>query len=455
VLTKGLFVESTYPLSASTSFDPSRSYELSSLIELGLANNPRTRSVWFNALAGSAQVGQARSPYYPKLSFNASGGYKKSFFQVNSGPMGLKNTSMTPELDFEYLLLDFGRRSADVRRTVSLLNAANLSFNRNVQNTVFAIQQSYFAHTAALSQREAAKVNLELSRTIVAMIEAQLTAGLGTRPDLDTAKKTLRQAEFDLSAADRNVEVTLGSLRVASGLAANSPLKVTQGADLSTNAPATYEMLCSKVDRLIDEALAKRPDLAARQADVAASRAAVERAKAEFMPKLSLQGAASSETYGYSASQPSLSGTYYGNAIGYSGFAVLSWDLFDGFHRVEKVKQRQAEESQARADVESTRLQTTQDVWTAYNDSLKARKRVSFADALVTSAEENFRSAKAAFDNQLLNITELVSNQSALAAARFEQAGARADYLTSLASLSLAMGSVTTPRGTGVKPASL
>jgi len=105
-------------------------------------------------------------------------------------------------------------------------------------------------------------------------------------------------------------------------------------------------------------------------------------------------------------------------------------DLFDGFQRVEKVEQRQAEESQARADAETTRLQTTQDVWTAYNDSLKARKRVAYADSLVASAEENFRSAKAAFDNQLLNITDLVSNQSALAAARFELAGARADYLT-------------------------
>jgi outer membrane protein TolC len=134
---------------------------------------------------------------------------------------------------------------------------------------------------------------------------------------------------------------------------------------------------------------------------------------------------------------------------------VLSWDLFDGFQRVEKVKQRQAEESQARADAESTRLQTTQDVWTAYNDSLKARKRVAYADSLVASAEENFKSAQAAFTNQLLNITDLVSNQSALAAARFEQSGAKADYLTSLAALSLAMGNVSPPRGTGVKPASL
>jgi outer membrane protein TolC len=430
--------EKPFPIAEhAASFDQNHSYELSTLIELGLANNPLTRSAWFNALASSAQVGQAKSPYYPKLSLNAQGGYQKSFYQINNGPMGLRQTSLTPELDFEYLLLDFGRRAADVRRTVALLESANL------------------AHTAALSQREAAKANLELSKTILSMVEAQVSNGLGTKPELDTARKTLAQADFDLSSADRNVEVTLGNLRVAAGLQANAPLKVIPGGNDTNAATSPYEVLGTKVDSLIDQAILKRPDLAARKADIAASRAAVERAKADFMPKLSLQGAYASEPYAYTASQPSLTGTYYGNAQGYSGFAVLSWDLFDGFQRVEKVKQRQAEESQARANAESTKLQTTQEVWIAYNDFLKSKKRVAYADSQVSSAEENFKSAKAAFDNQLLNITDLISNQSALAASRFEQAGARADYLTSLAALSLAMGQYSTPSGAKVRPATL
>ena len=62
---------------------------------------------------------------------------------------------------------------------------------------------------------------------------------------------------------------------------------------------------------------------------------------------------------------------------------------------------------------------------------------------------------EAAFKNGLATITELISLQSALATARFEQAGAQADYLTSLASLSLAMGQFSTPAGTKVQPARL
>ena len=448
--------EKPFPLSeVTTSFEPGKSYELSSLIELGLANNPQTRSSWFNALASSAQVGQAKAPYFPKLSLNAQGGYDKTWYPTQIGNLGVKTTEVVPELDLEYLLLDFGRRAADVRRTVALLDAANLGFSRNIQNTVYAIQQSYFAHTATISQREAAKANLELSKTILGMVEAQVANGLGTKPDLDTAQKTLQQADYDLSTADRNVEVTLGNLRVAAGLPANAPLKVIPGGNLDTTKTTPYEALGTQVDKLIVQAILKRPDLAARQADIRASRAAVERSKADFMPKVSLQGSADSYTYSYTASVPGQQGTFNGSCIGYSGFVVMSWDLFDGFQRVEKVKQSQAEESQARANADTTRLQTTKDVWIAYNDFLNSKKKVSFADALVVSAQENFNSAQAAFNNQLLNITELISNQSALAAARFQQAGARADYLTSLAALSLAVGQFATPAGTKVKPASL
>jgi len=444
--------QKAFPLAEHTgSFDPSHSYELAPLIELSLANNPYTRSAWFNAVASSASVGEAKSPYYPKLRFQASAGYDQSYNPIQTGPETYQRVSINPGLQLEYLLLDFGRRAADVRRTVALLEGANLSFSRRVQSTVFAVQQSYFAHTAALSQREATKTNLEFTKTLLAMVEAQVSNGLGTKPELDAAKKTFSQAEFDLASADRNVEVTLGNLRVATGLEANAPLKVT----LESKDKGPLEELSGKVDQLIDTAVANRPDLAARIADIQASRAATERAKADFLPKVSLQGSWASETYGYKAQQSGVNGTFNNTYNNIGGFAVMSWDLFDGFERVERVKKRQAQESEARSNAEATRLEATRDVWTSYNDSLKARKRVSYALSLVTSANENFNAAQAAFQNGLATITELISSQSALAAARFEQAGAQADYLTSLASLSLSMGNFSAPSGTKIKPTSL
>jgi outer membrane protein TolC len=425
----------------SASFHEDRSYDLPSLVELSLANNPYTRSAWFNALAAKASVGQAKAPYYPTLKFNASGGYSQMPYPTQTGPLKVNSTSISPGVALEYILLDFGRRAADVRNTTALLQAANLDFNRRMQTTLFAVQQSYFAHTAALSQQAAATSNLELSRTIVSMVEAQKNSGLATEPELLIARKTLSQAEFDLAAANRNAEVTLGNLRVAAGLRANAPLKVA-----SPTSGFSMENLSAQVDQLITKAIANRPDLAAKEAEVRASAAATDRAKAEFLPKLSLEGTYNSYSFGYYAKQGPTAGTYFGNYNQMGGFAVLSWDLFDGFERMEKVKKRRAEESAARADAEATRLETTRDVWTSYQDSLKARKQVEYAASLLSSTKESFDSVNAAFSNGLATITDLVSSQSALANARFEQAGAEADYLVSLASLSLAMGEFTPPR---------
>jgi outer membrane protein TolC len=323
------------------------------------------------------------------------------------------------------------------------LEAANLDFNRNVQNTVFSVQKSYFSHQAALAQKEAAAANLAFSQTTLRMVEAQKNSGLATEPELLIARKSLSESEFEVSSADRNVQVTLGNLRTASGLPANAPLKIDPSLETTQ-----IETFSGKVDQLIDTALANRPDLAARSAEIRASQAAIERAKSDFLPKLSLQGDYDSHSFGFYAQQGKASGAYYGNYNQMGVFAVLSWDLFDGFEREAKLKKRQAEEAEARANADTTSLTTTRDVWTAYNDSIKARKQVSYTDSLLASAKENFASLQAAFQNGLATITDLYASQSALANAQYERAGAEADYLTSLAFLSLSMGHFSPEKGT-------
>jgi outer membrane protein TolC len=425
------------PSEHGSSFHPERTYDLPALVELSLANNPATRSAWFKALASAATVGEAKAPYYPKLSINASGGYSQTSYPTQNGPLGVNNLSLSPGFQIQYLLLDFGRRAADLRNTIALLEAANFDFNRKIQTTIFSLQQSYFSHTAAIAQEEAAAANLTLSRSLCDMVTAQKQSGLATAPDLLAAIKTLSRAELDLSTAQRNVTVTLGALRTIAGLPANAPLKV---APPSGN--THLDTISEKVDQLIERAIANRPDLAAKTSNIRAAQAATDRAKSDFLPKLSLQGTYNNDSFGFYARQGGTSGTYYGNYNEVGAFAVLSWDLFDGFERVEKVKKRQAEESQARADAQATLLETTRDVWTAYNDSLKARKQVTYATSLQNSAKEDFDSLQAAFQNGLATITDLLSSQSALANARFEEANAESDYLLSLASLALSIGHI-------------
>lgn len=52
-------------------------------------------------------------------------------------------------INLTYTLLDFGRRSAGAASARDQLAAANFSFNRKLQDVVFATQRSFYAIGAA------------------------------------------------------------------------------------------------------------------------------------------------------------------------------------------------------------------------------------------------------------------------------------------------------------------
>jgi len=120
---------------------------------------------------------------------------------------------------------------------------------------------------------------------------------------------------------------------------------------------------------------------------------------------------------------------------------VVNWELFDGFERVQKVRQREAEEEAARDELEIKRLDTVLDVWTSYYEVLTSLRRMDAAKALLNSSRETFDALNASYDQGLATITELTAARSSLAAAEYTRAEASADYFTAVASLSLAMGS--------------
>jgi outer membrane protein len=414
-------------------------YDLAGIINLALTQNPYTHKTWQAAVAAAAESGQARAPYYPKLAFRMKAGADQDYSLAAIGQSYYTRRQSAPGLFLDYLLVDFGRRRADVQRTLFALDAANLSHDRQLQRTIFAVQRSYFAHSAAVVEEESARVNRDFARTLLESIQAKMSAGLATQPEKLLAERTLAQAQYDLESAHQSVQTTLGELRTAAGVAANAPLRVKP---LSMDAPDSFAALQDKLDSMVDAALVNRPDLAGKVADLRAQEAATKRAKADFFPEIRIKGAYDYDAFAFHArdAAKNTSGNFGGNQNQFEALLSVDWDLFDGFERVEKVKQRLADEEAARAELEIQRLDTILDVWSSYYTVLTSRRRIQFAQAALNSAQENFDASKAFFSNGLATITELVSAQNELATARSERIRATADYLTGTASLTLAIG---------------
>lgn len=418
-------------------FDAKKTYDLGSLVELGMANNPRTRSAFFTARAAGAAAREARAPYFPKVSAEFLGGADKWYTPATVAPDVFSRQQATTVLSIEYLLLDFGKRSADVRQAVAMFEAAGLLYDRKVQEVVFAVQSRYFAHEAALSKAAATSSLLEAARTAMETVRLEVENGLSAKPELLRARRNVFDAEYELESAKALSRNTLGELCVAAGLPANAPLKLLPAGPAEVSGG-----LRGDADGLIRRALEVRPDLAARAKEVRASIAATDRATADFFPEVRLEG-----NYGYSAFQYDSetgpkSGSNAAGINGYGAFLNVKWDLFDGFERVERVRKRADEEKAVKENLEASRLDTSRDVWTTYHDSLSAGRRVDFAEAFVASAQENFSAIEAASRTGLSQVAEVTEAAAQLAQARFELAEALADYSTTLARLALAVGTV-------------
>lgn len=421
-----------------------KKYDLGSLIDLALNNNPSTRASWSQAKAASASIGEARALYYPWVRSNFVGGYDYNYLPTASGPNIYSRNQATIFLSMEYILLDFGRRDADVRRTVATFQALGWTYQRNLQETIFALQKAYFTHEAALWRKKSAEANLIFAQTLSTMISRENETGLSAEPEVLKARKRVLEVQYELEASIAAVLNTQGELCIVVGLPANSPLEIAE-----TEPPVSTKKLRGDANELISRALLLRPDLAARAAEVRASKEATKRAVADFFPVVKLEGQYANSTFGYTGSDSLIHGTYNRNFIsGYSGFVTVHWDLFDGFERIFRVRRRQEEDKVAQKNLEQLQLNATRDVWTAYNNSISAAQRVGYAEGFVASAKESLNAMSAAVNTGLTNVTDYSEAGSNLSFAQSELATAVADYSTTLASLALAVGTSTPTSGT-------
>ncbi|HSU91684.1 MAG TPA: TolC family protein, partial [Sporolactobacillaceae bacterium] len=320
-------------------------YDLPALIDVALSNNPDTRRTWLQARATAASYGASRAPYYPVVSAEAQSAYSRRIFELPGQDGVLKQWRVTPLIELTYTLLDFGRRNAGAAAAREQLAAANFSFNRKIQDVVFATQRAFYAIGAAKAAVQAAEQNVELAKTDDEAVSRRVDLGLATQPELLLSRQRVAQSNYDLASAHLLVREAQASMAVALGVAANTALDVPSLESLPIPAG-----LGAEVDQLIETAVRQRPDLAAQVATLDARRAEVERAKAEFFPVVGVSAAYGEQAWGYrfdgtpsvKTAQPQ-----------YAGLLTFKWDVFTGFKRLNDVRAAEANRDAAGAQLKS------------------------------------------------------------------------------------------------------
>ena len=199
---------------------------LTELIGYALANNPSTRSAWHSAEAAAAAAGKARAPYYPMVSGQSDNGYQRLVDLVPKHWGTLKTWQSRNILSLDYDLIDFGRRDAASSSALNELVAANLLFNRKVQNVVFNVERSFYELDAAQAGVEAAVATVKLATTDRKSTELRQKHGLATAPAVLLARQREAQADYDLENARLAVSLAQADLALALGVRAGDAPEV-------------------------------------------------------------------------------------------------------------------------------------------------------------------------------------------------------------------------------------
>jgi outer membrane protein len=414
--------------------DPDAVYGLADLIDFAHRTNPETRRAWEEARAAAAQVARAEAAYYPTLFLLAVGGTSRVADRTPAGTFTVTGAGVNPQLQLEWILLDFGRRSSGVDRRAQELFQANFAFNRRLQEVAYAVSRNYFSLDASRARVTAARATLESAVAVEEAVGARMEEGLATRPDFLLARQERARAAFELEDARGAVDDAQAALADSLGI---SPIALMRVADLSALALPTG--LADSVEQIIDRTLSRRPDLASRLAALRAREAEERRAGAEFWPRFWFSGSTGQMFQRYRAGPPF--GRFTMNETEYRAVLNLEWKLFDGLERNNALREASSLREAAEAELATVELKAIREVWKAYSDVKTALRKQEYALALLAASQEAYESTLESYRSAgLATVIDLLAAQRDLARARTTDIQTRAELLTAAAALTFAAG---------------
>lgn len=394
---------------------PQRPWTLSDVVDVGLANNPRTRAAWNTARAASAAVSLSLGAYLPRIDLSLPGTKQKAAFA--GGRFIVEQTTLTPSASLNLLLFDFGRREADVKAARSVLEAANWTQNAVYQGVILQIESAYYEYLSAKALLEAQQTSLQGAQANYEAANARHQAGVATIADVLQAKTALSNVELEIVTTEGLIQIFHGVLANSMGLPADAQFEISD--TLPESIP--FDCVDRQVELCIKEAEAARPDLAASRATVLAAEAGIRKAKSTFFPTFFLSG--------------NIGRIYYqGSAVSNPFYTIaVSVDLPFLFGLQHYAVQA------ARAEAEAARDQMTElgrgvelQVWTSYFGLKTAAQKIKTAGDLLASATASHEVALGRYKEGVGSILDLLSAQAILQNARVQLVQARTDWYLAL-----------------------
>lgn len=399
--------------------------DLSDLITIGICNNPSLNRDYMAIKVAEADLGQSKSAYLPGINAGASVGkdYAKTqhFKSSNDDPF-------SGNVALDWLLFDFGGRSAKTAQTKAYLDSAQFSYNSALQDLVFSVSQAYHNLLGSKAVLKSSQTAQESYKKSYDESVRRYELGLVSASDKLLAQTSYENSKLAVIQAENAVKTGSGDLARLLNLPPDTVF------DLVMPKPKSeyLELAVKKpVQELIEIALAGRPDLLAGKSDVEAAKQNVAVQKSSALPSVSLNSGVA-----YNDNWRTSNPYRYGADVGLN----LSVPLFTGFSDTYKISKAKYQQAQAEATLTTLEDTVKNEVWTAYQDYETALSSHRISLTVLESAKENQRVAFAMYKVGKGSILNLLTSEAQLANARQESIVSFYTVLTAKAKLYRSIG---------------
>ncbi|MGA2545350.1 MAG: TolC family protein [Rectinemataceae bacterium] len=435
----------TAPLAAQSADQaPAKSLSIEQAIAAGLASDPGVQSGAWDILSARARAQDAKYRMLPSLS--ASAGYTQLSPEPTFGfgdlpakdlallaPYASVLETLAPvfddllptidaskdiRLDLQYpIFTGFRlREAAEIAKLQSLGKEQALELAKRA--LTFEIRRAYWEDLRATANVESLGQSLELENVVRDETKSLVDQGMATTADQIAEDYRFDQTTLALDDAKSMQEMAYLSLSSLTGDQGASKSVAPGGYDLTTKpGQADFPSLGdSALDepKLIEAALANRPETRISAVALNASTHAKIAAKGDLLPSVVLSGSLS-----YADPDQRLFPPVDAFNFAWTIGVRVKYDIGGVPGALERGKAAEADIEKARADVERQRNVIALDVRRCVLALSRVRNSLELTRGMVKQSEENLRVMTAKFDNGMAKRSELLQSRIALLRANF------------------------------------
>ena len=401
--------------------------DLQTAITKAFATHADIKKAEYSLDAARADYNAARESFGPKVAFShnsSRGGYwDEQPVQQNGMTYYSKQVrgSHTNAFNLSVPIFNAGLMATEKRSKAayeSRVLGEELAFITLKQN----VSNAYYTLLAAIDAQQVCEQSVAALQDHLKNVQAQYDVGVVAKVDLLRSEVELTSAQQDLIKAENRHNIAEARLNNMMGIAQDTTLVPVE--------ELKYTVYEEALSNCISHAMLHRLDLQQSRLQVKAAEAALNGAKAGWLPSVSgsLSNSWSDDKW------PGDKGSNWGGGVG------VSMNVFDSGVTKSNVASAKASLMTAKESYRQDKDNVELDVRNCYDTLREAEKRISTTQVAVAKAEEDYHIAQVRYEAGVGTNTDVLDAQVALHQARNNFNSSLYDYNLARAALDTAMG---------------